>query len=300
MDTYKKKTHTGDDVRVRIHPPRTGADGVAVPAPTVVLMGWFGAAEKHLAKYGAVFEDVGYNTVQLIAPTSVVFAFGPRNSAAFLLSVIRIVAADNRLTSGGLVFKMFSNGGAILAPRLSQFFEGAWRETLIKADDEPAIKTVRDAMAAVVFESSPCYMHAETGATAVVFGLQVPPGILAGTVRFLFHASAWLQKLLYGDVPARFWGDLLEADYLCPEMYIYSTADMLLDGELLDGLVDYRQRTRKTVARVLRVEDAPHVQIMRAHQEAYITACRSVNDWGVNVFREKKGIPKWTLAEALP
>ncbi|CDF34755.1 unnamed protein product [Chondrus crispus] len=303
MEEYKKKTNTGDDVFIRLQKPKEPAPGTipddgqdhSLPRPTAVLLGWFAAKHKNLSKYGAIYEDMGYNVVQVIAPASVVFPLKPQYTAAFTLSLLRIIAADSHLTNGGIVFMMFSNGGAINAPHLSRMFTGEYQE-IIKADDEPAVKTVREAVAGIIFDSAPCYMRSHLGARAINEGLKLPEGIFSKLILFAFTLWSLLQRLFIINLPLYFWTGLRRAEYLCPELYIYSTADHLSDIPSLEALVEERKQQGKEV-RVFRVEDAGHVMILRNHHQKYVDTIRAVNDWGVNPYRSKAGLRPWLLQE---
>lgn len=294
-----KKTNTGDDVFItvqeRLHPPGTNTDvgRDAAHPPTVVLFGWLGARHRHLSKYSNLYKEMGYNTVQLVAPASVVFAMTPRSVAVFLLSVLRIIAADDRLTKGGLVFMMFSNGGARCAPHLSDMLNGKCGD-LLKADDELVVKVVKDSIAAIIFDSSPAYIHTHLGASALNRGLGIQNEFLKMVVAVCFFLMCLFQRIFVVNLQQVFWTDVRNAEYLCPEQYIFSTADPLIDPMKLEALIEERRRNNKEVC-VFRVEDADHVSIFRKHPEKYAEVLRGMNEWGVNVYRRRVGLEPWSL-----
>ncbi|PXF50004.1 Transmembrane protein 53 [Gracilariopsis chorda] len=290
VEEYKKKTNTGDTVIIRILNPSSTS------APTVVVLGWLGASIKHLAKYAAVYESMSYNTVCLSCPPSVVFAMRPIASAKFLLSALRILAADDRLTAGGLVFHKLSNAGATVSPHLSDFFAGASSD-LVKPDDQVVVNKCKQAIAAVVFDSAPAYMHTELGAGALIQALRVPPGVLSNIVAALYALYAWFQRIFVMDVPVFFWQGVTNARYLCPEQYIYSAADRLLDSVSLEALIERRRGDGVDVRGVFRVEDSDHVLILRKHPEKYTEIIRALNEWGVNAWRRRNRVKEWTLSQ---
>lgn len=301
MEEYKKKTNTGDDVFIRIQPSRSQPLGTILDdaqdhdthPPTAVLLGWFAAKHKNLSKYSALYEQMGYNTVQLVAPPSVIFPIKPQNSAVFVLSLLRIIAADKRLNRGGLVIMMFSNGGAICAPYLSMMFAGGYRD-MIKADDEPVVKTVKDSIAAVVFDSGPCYMYIHSGVKAISDGLMIPHGILRWLLHLMFATLCVLQGIFVINYPLFFWNGVRNADFLCPEQYLYSAKDPLVDVLKLDALIEERKQKGRNI-RVFKVDDADHVKLLRSHSEKYKKTIQAVNDWGVNAYRERRGLNPWLL-----
>eukprot|EP00177_Eucheuma_denticulatum_P003475 GFKZ01006279.1.p1 GENE.GFKZ01006279.1~~GFKZ01006279.1.p1 ORF type:complete len:307 (-),score=50.68 GFKZ01006279.1:681-1601(-) len=302
MGEYKKKTNTGDDVFIRVQPSicaclpsLNGTHDFSSVHPTAVLLGWLGAKHKNLAKYSSIYEEMGYNIVQVVAPPSVVFALKPRNTAVFVLSLLRIIAADDRLNKGGIVFMMFSNGGAICAPYLARMFAGNYGD-IVKADDEQIVKTIKDAMAAVVFDSSPCFMHIMNGARAINEGLRVPEGLFRWLVCLLFAALVSLQSIFVLNLPKCFWNGVRSADFMCPEQYLYSAKDHLLDVDRLEALIEERRQMGREI-RAFRVEDAEHVMILRSCREKYTEKIRAVNEWGVNAFRRRRGMNLWNLDE---
>jgi hypothetical protein len=321
LETYTMKTAHGTDVFVALPPAR----GAAVPpraAPTCLLLGWFGSSRRSLSKYANVYRAMGYNTVQTTAPPSVVFSLSQAAALPFLLSLFRVLAADPRLLAGGLVIAPFSNGGAVVLPRLADLLGRApptsptsalpppaaaaaaahgvpavtVAELGLHADDLPGIAAIRDHLAAVVFDSSPCYQHPEHAARALVGGLGIDSRPwLSAAVAFVLRLGCRLQELLYGDVRGRFWASVRSARYPCPELYMYSAADELLDEVALDELVTHRKRAKLGDVRVWRVEDSPHVQLFTTHRTTYSAKVRGVNEWGVNAWRERSGLPGWAM-----
>jgi hypothetical protein len=322
METYTKKTSSGTDIVVSVHSihaqstdihpldaslsivhssPIVGVAGAADnPRPTVLLLGWYAASKRNLAKYEAVYHSMGYNSVSTVAPTSIIFfRASPR---PFLLSLLRVLATDARLLAGGLVVAPFSNGGAILLPLLSRLLcelpENASlpREIGLRDEDIPIIDAVRDATAAVVLDSCPCYMHAESGARALVEGLQVRSRLLASIIRTGFYFLCYMQAIVQGNTATRFWRAMRDARYPCPELYMYSAADVLLDEIALDELVTHRRESGLSKKiEVWRVDDAPHVLLLRTHRDQYVARLRGINDSAVKALRKRKHLPEWSL-----
>lgn len=285
VDAYRKRTNTGDDVLVRVVDA-----GASAPAPAVLLLGWFGAHSKHLAKYAARWEALGFSTVAVTAPTSVVFSLNRRNVPGFVLSVLGVVASDARLLAGGLTVHMFSNGGAFCAPPLAAMLAGGMRET-VPADREPSLRAVRDALAAVVFDSAPAYMHLEAGVNAFCAGLGVKPGSgMAKILRFVFVALMWVQRLVYGDVVTNYWTGVRTADYGCKELYMYSRADATSDPARIEALVREREQRFKGNVLEFVVDDAPHVRLLVQYPDEYVAQLKLVKNWAVNEWRREHGL----------
>lgn len=290
MDEYKKRTNTGDEVIIRLHPVQSP------PRPTAVLFGWLASKHRNLSKYSTLYASLGYNTVQQIAPASTVFALHPRAHLRFLLSVLRILAADKRLTGGGIVFHFFSNGGAFCAPHLANLFGGRETVAAVEGEDDVVVEVCRKSFCGLVFDSSPCYLHTLGGARAMNEGLNlVFPFSLIVTMTF------WLlcvfQRIFVIDLQRWFWESLTSARYPCPENYIYSTNDHLLDSEKLDALIERRRRDGREI-HALRVEDASHVLILRKYPDKYLQVIKSLTDGSVNDWRRSNQLDNWLPEEA--
>jgi Eukaryotic protein of unknown function (DUF829) len=300
-----------------------------------LLLGWFASSKRNVSKYAALYRAMGYNTVSTTAPPSVVFSMSHDESQPFLLSILRALAADPRLLAGGLVIHAYSSGGAIILPRLDMLFRaaglgpspglvdgivalpasvpsglfGPTPQPALHPEDMPVVTAVYHAMAGIVFDSCPCYMHPVTGADCLISGFDLPPNSFGARLfRAGFYTLVRLQFLLYGNVPARFWDGVTNAHYPCPELYLYSTADVLLDYERVDALVEMRRKLRHSrtdataiddendqMIRVWRVEDAPHVMLLRTHPTRYVAELRTLNNWAVNRLRKTIEIPGWIL-----
>lgn len=253
---------------------------------------------------------MGYNIVQTTSPKKVVFSFNNRNARPFLLSLLRILYADPRLLAGGLVVAPFSNGGAILLPALSDFLALPLADgdappstpsslhrcgVHITSEDAAAVAAVRGAIAGIVLDSCPCYMHAAVGADALVegMGLRRRP-LAAALVRACFLLLCVVNVVIFGNPAVRFWDALSDAQYAgVPELYMYSTKDKLLDPEQLDALVDHRSKAHGCDVCAWRVDDAAHIQMRRRYREEYYRRLEKVNESGVNVWRERQGLSRW-------
>lgn len=294
MEEYKKKTNTGDDVLIRIQPASCLQTSDTKP-PTAVLLGWIGSRPKHVAKYTQLYEAMGYNTVQTTAPFSVVFPVAPRTTAKFVLSLLRVLVGDDRLTSGGIMFHKFSNGGAVCAPHLSRFFHGLYPD-LIKPDDEIVVKAIKDAIAGVIFDSAPVYLKPGLGGRAISEGLGIQPGLVSAIITFIFTLLCLIQRFLVVNLARHFWDGLRDARYMCPELYIYSHEDHLLDVPSLEDLIIYRKRNHDV--HVWHVLDAEHVKILRKYPEEYLRTVQLAHEWGINAWRKRVSLPPWPLRDS--
>lgn len=293
MEQYSKKTAFGDDAIVEVHPDLTNETGDPVRPPTAVLFGWFAANHLQLGTYASIFQDFGYNTVKVIGPLTAIYAFNPLRQACYVHSILRIIAADNRLIDGGIVFMFMSTAGALCATQLTRMFTGEYEE-LVAGKNGRVVNKIKAAMAAVVFESAPCYIHNRTAANAVIEGLNLSKGFPSWFMSRVIFLYLWTQRNVLWDVPTLLWNGMREADFHCPEQYIYSTADHFMDAARLEALLEERRKKGKEIY-ILRVEDTDHVLIFRKHPRLYVQSIREVNEWGVNEYRQRIGLEAWKL-----
>lgn len=288
-EEYKKRSNTGDDVYVRI---RNDADEKTV-VPTAILFGWLGSKPKHVSKYANLYENMGYNVIYTTAPASVTFPLAPRIVTKYVLSVLRIIASDRRLLRGGLVFHMFSNGGAMCAPFLARLLMGNF-EHVVHSDDKVIIKTVRDVISGIVFDSGPVNLRNDLGADAICHSLGITNYVLRLLVWMLFTLVCFLQQVFIVDLRKEFWDAINAAEYFCPEVYIYSRVDKVLDVTALETLIERRKQTGHDV-RTFAVEEGGHVRILSLHPHHYSETLKQLNDDGLNTWRTNHQLPAWSV-----
>lgn len=291
MHESKSKTSCGNDVFIRIHPDDALSQVDKLSRPTAVLFGWLSSSSKNVRKYASLYEALGYNTVHSIAPHHVVFPLTEQITINYMLSVMRILVKDERLIAGGVVFQMFSNGGAIVAPDLARLIDGKL-EASISADDGAVAKKVGESISAVVFDSSPVRMDVDLAVQAICEGMGMAWAPVLAVVTVLFSFVLALQRMFVRDIRNEFWSGLQAADYKCPEWYIYSKVDHLLHVEALEKLLAERKSGGREV-RVTSVRDAGHVQILRKHADLYEKVLGEVLENGVNVWRRRQGLERW-------
>lgn len=290
----------------------TGWDDCHTP-PTAVLLGWVGARIENLHKHAALYKALGYSVIRAVAPVRTVFAVRRTKMRMFTLAVMRVVHADKRLNRGGVVWHFFSNGGAYCAAHMASLFERAEKrgregegggpengeESTMK--EMAVVQEIRRTVAAVVFDSAPCYPHAGSAGRALSLAVGLPRGGMGeATVRLAYEL---VGSALGSDgrvdedekSGAAFWRRMLSADFGCPELYAYSESDELLDVARLDALVDARRADGRSV-HVLRVARARHVAVLRDAPLRYARALADLHERGVNAWRRRAGFPPWPLA----
>ena len=140
---------------------REGAPGL------VVLAGWFGAQDRHLAKYSEEVGSAGFSTLRVQLPGVGVFAPGSvyvqRRFAWELLLFLQRVGEP-------FVMMTFSNGGAMVHRGMTWWLHRSAKRELLQ--------DLGERWRGVVHDSAPAYMHAQTGVRALSTGLGLSPALV--------------------------------------------------------------------------------------------------------------------------
>uniref|UniRef100_A0A8C9EM96 Transmembrane protein 53 n=1 Tax=Pavo cristatus TaxID=9049 RepID=A0A8C9EM96_PAVCR len=123
---------------------RGAGKGHADGQPVVILLGWAGCQDRHLAKYSAAYSQKGCTVIRYTAPWRKIFfseSFGIKSlqtPAKRLLELLFDYSIENR----PLLFHVFSNGGAML-----------YRYIIEALHTQQPFKNLR--VAGTVFDSAP-------------------------------------------------------------------------------------------------------------------------------------------------
>lgn len=258
------------------------------PKAVVLLFGWLGAEDRHLAKYANMWADAGAASVRATASSADIMLGNEARLRGGGLAVLRAAAPSlAEAPNATLIAHCFSNGGAFVYEqlRLAMSEAAAGEGSGLSPEDAACLASMRARLAAEVFDSCPCYLHLGPGLRAI--GTAVPlaaPRLLLQAVFGLYVVcSTGLAKL--GLVPLRpetYWKHWLtppatSTSTRAPRprvrsLYAYSTVDDLCDVEALEALIHTRVERGEPVCS-LRFEDCSHVSLLPAHPEAYASAC---------------------------
>lgn len=199
----------------------------------VVLIGWYGAIDKHLKKYSDLLTASGFHTTRCVAPTHVTFGLtraGQKEFARNILRSLQYVVANTSSSATMLPpvsFYCFSNGGAFI-----------YRSIIEMLVDDAEFDAIRRAHRASVFDSAPCYMHATAGANALTSGWRNP--VLVGLIKTLFLLLA--MTIVCTDLaPEKYWAALKNDPLPAATLYLYSEDDPLCDSVQLTSLIEERR-----------------------------------------------------------
>ncbi|KAF6260960.1 hypothetical protein COO60DRAFT_1682550 [Scenedesmus sp. NREL 46B-D3] len=226
-----------------------------VSRPLVVLLGWYGAADKHLAKYSRRLAGHGYSSVRGVMSGTAVFMplMWPRVSfARALLEFLCGVGGPEQR----FVFFVFSNGGAFPLEQIDVLLQ------------QQRFQHLRSRITGVIFDSAPCYMHPLTGAAAISIGRSLPVRLLAA---LLFFGLVLLGCFVAPLRPWQYWRSMRQLGMgggRC--LYLYSADDPLCDAAKLDELVAARQRQYGAAVTAKKWQHSKHVGHLLCHAEEYM------------------------------
>lgn len=251
--------------------------------PTAIVFGWAAAEKRQLEKYSALYRDMRYNTVSLTLPMCVIFSLKFDAVHNFTMSVLQTIF-KNVDKSGGLIFHLLSNGGAFCAAAMVESFKQSTNDCF------------KNCACAFVFDSAPCYPNPDIASKAFATGLiSSQRGPMFGMVRLGYTAVCYVKRFVGLDETEWFWNVMSDGDFHCPELYIFSTMDRLLDSDMLQNLVEKRRAKLGDDVHVWMVDDVAHVMMLKQYTNKYRAEIQRVNEWGVNEWRRKHSLPIWSL-----
>eukprot|EP00050_Salpingoeca_kvevrii_P007961 m.299761 g.299761 ORF g.299761 m.299761 type:complete len:367 (-) comp14237_c0_seq1:190-1290(-) len=293
--------------------------------PTAVLLGWAGASHAQIEPYRALYAEMGYATVAAVFPWQLLLVSSA--TSAFAQALAENLIAE-RLHVGGIVFHVFSNGGAVPFLSLAEHIGSAvataatadspagtvpklrQRITNIVAqpqkDEREAAGLVgsawrlQQATAGCVFDSGPCRFDPDrsTAALASIMGLknQYLLATLRTILSVLFFALTWAQE---SDFWTRFENWHFDTASVS-EVYLYGDKDALCDTAALSQLVQQRQKLVAGSARQISqlcFSGGRHVTLLRSHPRIYRAELAGFHARCVEPWRERAGLPSWSITE---
>mmetsp|Transcript_34327 Transcript_34327/g.85549 ORF Transcript_34327/g.85549 Transcript_34327/m.85549 type:complete len:288 (-) Transcript_34327:123-986(-) len=259
-------------------------DAITVTKPelwngdVVVLWGWYGAVDKHLAKYSLLHNSQGRATVRVTAPTNAVMLKRKSTLAAVARQSLSLGDALRAEGGGVMIAHMFSNGGC--------FLYECWLDAQAPdAKDGPMAR-----LDGVIFDSCPAYMHPELGARVIREHTN------SGLNVFLYQviSGAWVTwtrcTTRPGQRPPELYWDLLGNDASkVAALYLFSRDDTITDTVALEQLIATRRAKGGTQIEAIQFDKSGHVQHLRTNPEAYEAAVHKFVEQAAKSVRAQAG-----------
>ncbi|XP_044157788.1 transmembrane protein 53 [Bufo gargarizans] len=236
--------------------------------PVVILLGWAGCKDKHLAKYSAIYQGEGCVVIRFTAAWRTVFfaeSFGLRSLRDQAKKLLELLF-DYEIDENPIVFHVFSNGGFMLYRYMVELLRSHRQLSRLHVvgtifDSAPGNRNVLGSVRALNTvlapgTSRPLRYLALLLFTVMVFVLRI----------LLYPATRFLHENHY---------DAMKSDpSLWPHLYLYSRSDRIIARSDIENMVAIRRRRRLTTQSV-DFETSEHVSHYRRYPERYAAICRS-------------------------
>ncbi|KAM9325304.1 transmembrane protein 53 [Gastrophryne carolinensis] len=234
--------------------------------PVVILLGWAGCKEKHLAKYSSIYHKQGCTVISYTAPWQTVFfaeSFGfsrMQDEAQKLLGLL----FDYEIETSPILFHVFSNGGVML-----------YRYMVELLHSHPDMRNLQ--VVGTIFDSAPGHRNIPGSVRALNSVLRANTNWL---LRYLALAVFAVMVSVLGILLYPLMRSLHEHHYdammkdpsLWPQLYLYSRADHIISHLDVENMVAMR-RQRRLPTESLDFQKSQHVLHYRQFPEKYATAC---------------------------
>lgn len=248
---------------------KTNASFVDPSVPVVVLLGWMGARQKHLAKYKKFYEGLGYEVHCVF--NNLYTAIFPPASKAQAKRIERFI--DGQPMDRPVIVHAFSIGTGIYG-----FLLDSLRHEKEKFD------MFRERVAGVIFDSGP----------APIFPNDVAKGL--NTVFPMISRKVWepiattfFQVTRARQVFSRSEDALRKIQFPVPQLYFYCGNDKVIPN-LQHAVEDFVEKNKQRGVEVYKTfwEKSIHASHFKVHPEEYIGNLSTFLNRCMEVYSEKK------------
>uniref|UniRef100_A0A8C5QVU4 Transmembrane protein 53 n=1 Tax=Leptobrachium leishanense TaxID=445787 RepID=A0A8C5QVU4_9ANUR len=234
--------------------------------PVVILLGWGGCKDHHLAKYSTFYQNQGCIVIRYTASWQNVFvleSFGFSSLREQAEKLLQLLFAFD-IEKCPLVFHVFSNGGFMLYRYVAELL-----------NTHPQMHKLR--VVGTVFDSTPGNRNVLGSARALNVVLKPKTNIL---VRFMALLAFCLMVFVVRIVLYPLTRYLHENHYDAmrkdsspwPQLYLYSQADPIISHCDIERMIELR-RKRRLPTEALDFETSDHVSHYRQYPERYSEIC---------------------------
>ncbi|XP_071983670.1 transmembrane protein 53 [Engystomops pustulosus] len=234
--------------------------------PVVILLGWAGCKDKHLAKYSSIYHNEGCVVIRYTAAWRTVFfseSFGLgslRDQAQKLLELL----FDYEIDENPIVLHVFSNGGFMLYRYMVELLRSHRQLARLRVvgtvfDSGPGNRNVVGSVRALNTVLSP-----HTGAALRYLALLLF-AVLVFILRILLYpVTRFLHENHYDAMKSH--------PSLWPHLYLYSRSDTIIAHTDIEKMAEHRRHHRLPTQSV-DFEKSEHVSHYRRYPEKYSALC---------------------------
>ena len=237
--------------------------------PLVILLGWVGCVDKHLAKYSAIYQSKGYATIRYTAPPEQHF-YKTEKLQETAVKILELIF-DLGLEESPIFFHLFSNGGCALYRHITETVHGPF------APEFAALN-----IAGCVYDSCPTKPTIASGIRAMSAS-DPKAGLFTKLARIILFV---VLNLLSVFVPSTWEARKIRKTYIkalkedrsrSPQLYLYSKADAVCPWQDVEDVIAARGELGVDVRQIC-WEDSEHCSHLLRHKEEYVKICHDFVD----------------------
>lgn len=236
-------------------------------SPVVVILGWNGAKDKHLANYSDIFTQRNYGTVRVTANPFDTFCRLDTKVKENSIQVLKILDGMD-CQRRPVIFYAFSLGG------------GAVFYHMMQALTDPESKYFNKfKIAGTIFDSFPLRLDI-SGKTRLLksvtdnMGNPVLKTVVWYGVGIIVEVAIRLSKVM-----PRFMDDMKSSPWRCKQLVLYSKADKYTPHEDVTGYINARRKRGVDVVSKC-WENSAHVCHFKEHPDEYL---KLVDDFMISI-----------------
>lgn len=235
--------------------------------PVVIVLGWSGCSDQQLARYSEMYDSKSCITIRYTASTDTIL-YHPTTLKPAATKLLELLI-DLNLEGNPLFVHVFSKGGAYVYRYLTELVHRDKKYWHIK-------------IMGSIFDSGPAkyrLMNEYKEAMSLVMNRM----ILVRLIIAIYYLLYFLGMVVIDSLRKLPWRqyDIHEAikndPSKAPQLFLYSTADMVALASDIAEIVKYRQENGRDVKSVC-WDDSGHVQHFSVHRESYIKTCHDFLD----------------------
>ncbi|XP_030631364.1 transmembrane protein 53 [Chanos chanos] len=236
--------------------------------PVVILLGWAGCKDRHLAKYSSIYTEQGCVTLRYTAPLKTVFiseSFGYKELRSTAHKLLEILY-DYEVENNPIFFHVFSNGGFMLYRYMvellqthTQFSSLCVMGTVV--DSAPGNQNVRGALRALQTTLGP-----NVNVLLLYFLLSLFAVMVVLLRVVLYPMTKYFHKNHYDA--------MMDHPAMWSQVYLYSRADRVIRHRDVEKMVRALREKGISVESFDFITPA-HVSLFRDCPEDYSNRCRT-------------------------
>lgn len=234
--------------------------------PVVIILGWAGSKDRHLAKYSAFYQNQGCIVIRYTVPWKTVFiseSFGKKDLSTVAKKLLNLLF-DYEIQKNPVMFHVFSNGGCMLYRYIAELQQSHSQFNSMN-------------VVGSVFDSGPDDKNVVGAARALNAVLKLTSNIV---VRY-FILSCYILSIVILRVFLYPLTKLIHEDHYSvmrndpsrsPQLYLYSKGDRVINYHHVEDLVKKRQQMGVPVQSI-DFATSQHVNHYREFPDEYSAAC---------------------------